>query len=110
MELVYLFVKMRVEKGNFIITSHELEIDGRRFVEKNLGKTVNSSTVSRKWRLLKREVQQFQPRIIEQDPDLYVTVVTKKRSIREGKWRIIDLSGTPAEKVEDAYRTQLRLF
>lgn len=112
MAAIVMYLKYRVERGNFSIKSHELENDGRRFVERVLGKTVNPSTISRKWRLLKRDVDDKSILVFpsEGDDGLFVSVKENKRSKKEGGWSIITINGTPVGAIFDAYEAQLKLF
>lgn len=112
MAAIVLFLKMRVERGNCCITSHELENDGRKFIEREIGKTVNPSTISRKWRLLKRDIDDNSILVFPTvgDDDLSVTVKENSRSKREGSWSIIAINGTPVGAIIDSYEAQLKLF
>jgi hypothetical protein len=104
------FLVMRVERGEGTIRSHELENSGRKFVERELGRSVNASTVSRKWRLLKIEDGSDESCGPFQIDEEYVIVRTSRRhGLKEPVWVIVSILGTPVRKIRNDRQKQLEL-
>ena len=107
-EAVCEYVAWRVRSGRLHLSSHELEHEGLKYVERVIGQTANPSTVSRKWRLLKIDADAYRAHpLMFQEP--FVAVETLKKST-EGKWLIVNINGTPAETIHKAAEAQLELF
>lgn len=109
-----LWVKKVVEgqpAGRVIITSHELEGVGHKWIESMLGATVNQSTISRKWRIVKKEIGS-EPLAVFDDGEPFVVVRTlKKKGLgKEGRWEIIAIRYTSVDDVREAYNAQYKLF
>ena len=102
----------RVVKGDFMITSHELENEGRKAIEREIGSTVNPSTVSRKWRLLKVEFGSDAAMGPFQIDEEYVIVETQSGGSgrTEKTWLIKSILGESCEHIRDSWKNQLNLF
>lgn len=114
-DMVLDYVLSRVRKGIVVISSHEIESDCVRYIEKVTGKTVNPSTVSRKWRLLKIENNdeaQLRGELMLRGDDGYVIVreISRKTRSTEGRWKLININGTAVDVIYEVAQQQLELF
>jgi hypothetical protein len=93
------------------LSSHQIEIEGTRYIERMIGQTVNASTVSRKWRLLKVLNKEYELTPLMFDlPCVVVEELKAKTRSTEGRWRVVSINGTSVEKIHKAAQQQLELF
>lgn len=109
------YVKMRVEKTPqgqpTVVTSHELEDEGRRFVERALGRSVNPSTISRKWRIIKKTSKQVVPPSVHFLDEIFVVVRDLPRKVKkEGRWEVLAIQRTSVNDIKSASEAQLTMF
>lgn len=113
MALIMKYLKMRVMvRFETRITSHELENEGRRYIEREKDKTVNPSTVSRKWRLLKYEADDpmLNQAIGCDEPYVVVKELQAQTHSREGVWEIVNIMGVSTVDMLSSGKSQLTLF
>lgn len=110
-EAVCEYVISKVKAGDTILSSHQLENEGLRYVERLIGHTVNASTVSRKWRLLKIDAKAYENHpLMFEPPFVAVEDLKPKTKSTEGRWRIVNINGTFAETIHTLSQRQLELF
>lgn len=111
MEAVCAYVISKVKAGETTLSSHQLENEGLRYVERVIGHTVNASTISRKWRLLKIDADAYEDHpLMFEPPFVAVKDLKVKTKSTEGRWLIVNINGTFAETIHTLAQRQLELF